>query len=117
MSLRNNNVLKFFAILLFSFELLAPSFLSAAISEPRIESGSKTTFALPSHAVSSFLLLEERNEEEREGKDIFLSAALYPIYWFTVSQETKGFQGQLFLNRDRPGTQQALFKLHCTFLI
>jgi hypothetical protein len=114
--LRKNNALKFFAILLFSFELLAPSLFGSTSSELRIENDSKLTFAQSLHSLSSFFLLEERNEEEREGKDILFSPSLYPIYWFTVSQETKEFQSQLFLNRDS-SLPQSLFKLHCTFLI
>jgi hypothetical protein len=115
--IRNNNVLKFFIILLFSFELIAPSLFSASISEPKIESSSKATFTLSSHALSSFLLLEERNEEEREGKDILLTVVLYPIYWFTLSLKASGCLSQFSVNRNLHPTQRALFKLHCVFLI
>ena len=85
MHLRNNTILKFFAILLFSFELLAPSVLGANIEIPVMESTEKISIHQSAIMFSSFLL-EERSEEEREGKDMnLISFDFYLINWVTIS--------------------------------
>jgi hypothetical protein len=119
MNLRNNKILKLFAILLFSFELLASSAISAIIKEPIIESEAKTSLSQSQNQNFSFLLfLEERSEEEREGKDVFV-APNDPFRTFSsapavlVSSLTLGFSS----NKERFDTHPLLFKLHGVFLI
>lgn len=78
MSLRTSKALKFFAILLFSFEMIAPALISS--DGPAQEKASGKSFHNASHAAGyiSSLLFEENSgeEEERESKDHKLSHCL-----------------------------------------
>ena len=117
MHLRNNTILKFFAILLFSFELLAPSVLGANIEIPVMESTEKISIHQSAIMFSSFLL-EERSEEEREGKDInLISFDFYLINWVTVSSKITDHQRSIFSNKEQYNTHPPFFILHHTFLI
>ncbi len=67
MQLRNNNVLKYLALLLFSMELLTPSFFQAGQSA---EIRAKRDFFLQIQKQNSqqFLLFAEENEENEESE-------------------------------------------------
>jgi len=70
MGLRSNSILKYFIIVLFSFELLAPAFMAG----PLTQHFDKTSDAQYSQQVGSLdyltaFLFEESSSEEREGKD------------------------------------------------
>jgi hypothetical protein len=73
MRLRSNKLLKFFAILLFSFEMIAPALVTSATSEVSVKSDDQTSLSTTtSHLaslMSSLLFEETNNEEERESKD------------------------------------------------
>jgi hypothetical protein len=70
MTLRKSIFLKFFALLLFTFELLAPVYLTS-----RVEGQENETNQLQLHTTTplgffaSLLYEEAGNEEEREGKE------------------------------------------------
>ena len=71
MSLKNNKFLKYFSILLFCLELLAPVFLYTPTEQLDFETRQKNIHDV-SHQFNllTFLLCEEAgNEEEREGRD------------------------------------------------
>ncbi len=70
MVLRNNQALKFFAILLFSFELLAPAFLSISQVNTIADGSTKNTLSASHTNIYALLAIEEINEEEREGKNL-----------------------------------------------
>lgn len=72
MLLRNNSLLKLFAILLFVFELLAPSILNVNSKEIIVENGKQICITHTDLGFLSYLLIEEKSEEEREGKDLLL---------------------------------------------
>ena len=70
MLLKNNTVLKYLALLLFSFELLAPIYLAAQIKFP--ERCDKETLNEKSGTIILFSVLlseEAGSEEERDGKE------------------------------------------------
>lgn len=64
MLLRNNSLLKFLAILLFVFELLAPSILHATAKEMVVESGEQICITHTHLGFLSYLLIEEKSEEK-----------------------------------------------------
>ena len=71
MSLKNNNALKYFALLLFTFELLSPVFLFSSVKGYE-ESNPQISLHSTSHSLNllTFLICEEAgNEEERESKE------------------------------------------------
>ncbi|HMJ71292.1 MAG TPA: hypothetical protein VK508_20490 [Cyclobacteriaceae bacterium] len=71
MNLRTSKVLKYFAILLFSFEMIAPALIPAAEQPQDVyESESYTNATHPTNLISSLLFEENTGEEEeRESKD------------------------------------------------
>ncbi len=119
MHLRNNKILKLFAILLFSFELLASSAISAMIKEPEAPSDSRTTFChLQSQSISALLFLEERSEEEREGKDAFIiTSDLFKIFSLSPTAQSSSLALHFSSNKELFDTHPPLFKLHGVFLI
>ena len=119
MNLRNNKILKLFAILLFSFELLASSAISAIVKEPVLESEAKTALSRSQNQNISFLLfLEERSEEEREGKGIFIASNdLFKTFPPTPSAFSSSLPLHFSANIERFDTHPPLFKLHGVFLI
>src|SRR5687767_7814327 len=70
MALRKSTLLKFFALLLFTFELLAPVYLASRV-EGQGEESSHVQLQTPTplNVFSSFLYEEVGNEEGREGKE------------------------------------------------
>jgi hypothetical protein len=70
MALRKSFILKFFALLLFTFELLAPVYLSSKVDSQLEESSDLQWHTSTPFTVFSSLFYEEAgNEEEREGKE------------------------------------------------
>jgi len=70
MALRKSTFLKLLALLLFSFELLAPVYLSSKV-EKQAEENSHVQLneSTPLSVFSSLLYEEAGSEEEREGKE------------------------------------------------
>jgi len=116
-NLRNNTILRFFAILLFSFELLAPAFLGAPACEFETHEGSSAISLQPSHTLTSLLFVEERNEEERNSRDFFLTENFLAVSWFATASLTENKALQIFQVGDKFNTHPPLFHLHCVFQI
>ena len=70
MALRKSTFLKFFALLLFTFELLAPVYLSSKV-DGQVEESSRVQLhtSTPISVFSSLFYEEAGNEEGREGKE------------------------------------------------
>jgi len=120
MPLRYNKILKLFAILIFSFELLAPVLLMAKSKQttndsPATLSCNITEQAKPADLLSQ-LLFEEVGSEEREGKDgCLLSVCFVEVY--NQLQKFQPIQVTWFLPKDKFDTQPSLFTLHRVLLI
>lgn len=116
MLLKRNKVLKLVAILLFSFELLAPAIFASSHqpSTVRLES---INFASRSHSIDLFsgLIFEEANEE-REGKDHSLTGICF-IEIFSVLHQFKSTDTAWFAPRQRFDTRPSLLTLHRVLLI
>ncbi len=117
MPFRYNKILKLFAILLFSFEILAPAVL---LTTPETNLNSQNSKRLSelnqSFDILSHLLFEEVNCEEREGKD----DCLISLSFTEVFNELQKFEKPLItwsLPKDLFDTQPSLFKLHRVLLI
>ena len=121
MRIRTNKVLKFFALLLFSLEFLAPAML-VDITDPQ---GTQDKIQLVDGAHHQNMLYSifteeiSENEEGREGqKDIILftdfdfSSSVLQLLGSAPSSSKN-----LSITSERFDTQPALFKLNCTFLI
>lgn len=118
MLLRYTKMLRVFAILLFSFELLAPAVLLGA---PESNLTSENTLSQISEQNQSLdliahLLFEEVNNEEREGKDDFLISVCF-IEVFNELQKFEPIQVTWSLPKDRFDTQPSLYTLHRVLLI
>jgi hypothetical protein len=119
MLLRYNRVLKIFAILLFSFELLlplaalaAPAGLPAEIDHPA-NTLSELTYSAD---FLSHLLCEEVNNEEREGEDDSLISVCY-VEIFSELQKFKPVNLSWSLPREQFDTEPSLFTLYRVFQI
>jgi hypothetical protein len=118
MQLRNSSVLKFFAILLFSFELLAPTLLSAGNQEATMSDSSKKSLSVAQANIYSFLFLEECNEEEREGKDALpLFIEFYSVRNLAFANNTCSINIPLHSKQNLFDTHPPLYQLNQTFLI
>jgi hypothetical protein len=112
MKLRSFTILKYLVILLFSFELLAPSFIASSErqGEERPQNYSFTNYTGTVDYLSA-LLYEENSSEERESKD-----SLYPsIYFFDVLNDLEKFKTQSvprLVEKERFDTQPSLYTLH-----
>lgn len=119
MLLRYNRVLKVFAILLFSFELLLPV-AAMALPTGTFTHANHSANTLSEHTYStdllSQLLFEEINNEEREGKENLLISVCF-IEIFSELQKFKPVRLTWQLPRQRFDTQPALFTLHRAFQI
>ncbi|MEQ1584692.1 MAG: hypothetical protein ABL895_02345 [Cyclobacteriaceae bacterium] len=120
MPLRYNKILKLFAILLFSFELLAPAALIAAPTESFNSQESQSISNLSESAQSfdllSHLIFEEVYNEVREGKD----DCLISVCFVEVFSELQKFEPVLItwvLPKDRFDIQPSLYTLHGVLLI
>lgn len=116
-NLRHSTILRFFAILLFSFELLAPAFFVSSTVEQKTEEGSSSLLLQPSHTLSYLLFIEERNEEEKEGRDFSLTQDVHVISWFATPSLTENKVLPNFQVSNHFNTHPPLFHLHCVFQI
>ena len=119
MAMRKLTKLKIFSLLLFIFELLAPTYL-AAIS-PSTES---EDYKIVSHSgvfsFSTFLSEEAGNEEEREGRDNHKIGVeiVSPGFNFLPSlPQTKDASHQFILSHHLPQDKHSLIILYGTFRI
>lgn len=118
MPFRYNKILKFLAILLFSFELLAPACLpDHELGETRQPSDQASLNALsPSFDYLSHLIFEEASSEEREGKDdVFTDLFVMDVFNVLVKFEPAEVTWQL--PKEQFDTQPALYRLHRILLI
>ncbi len=118
MQLTYHKVLKLAAILLFSFELLAPAVFASA-ELPTDLTSEQTNFASlsPSFDLFSHLIFEETSsEEEREGKaHAFVSISYIEV--FNVLQKFKPTNTRCLLPTERFTTRPSLYTLHRVLLI
>jgi hypothetical protein len=120
MPLRYNKILKLFAILIFSFELLAPFAFIASQKEATEDTPSKDGYSIRESIQSvdllSHLIFEEVGSEEREGKnDCFISVCFVEVF-----SELKKFEPVRItwsVPKDQFDTQPSLFKLHRALII
>jgi hypothetical protein len=118
MLLRYNRILRIFAILLFSFELLAPAFV-LGVPESNLHSQSvKIHISEQNQPIDliAHLIFEEVNNEEREGKDDYLISVCF-IEVFNELQKFEPIQVTWSLPKDRFDTQPSLYTLHRVLLI
>jgi len=119
MPLRYNKILKLFAILIFSFELLAPVFFISKPMQAR-ESISSIGYTLSEQTLPvdllTQLLCEEVGSEEREGKnDCFLSVCFVEVY--SQLQKFQPLRITWSLLKDQFDTKPSLFTLNRVLLI
>lgn len=117
MPFRYNKILKFLAILLFSFELLAPACLPQESGETHSPRNQASLNDL-SHSFDyiSHLLFEEASSEEREGKDdVFTDLFVMDVFNALVKFESAEVTWQL--PKEQFDSQPALYRLHRILLI
>ena len=112
MGLRSNSILKHFIILLFSFELLAPAFMTG----PLTQHFDKSSDAQYSQHIGSLdnltaFLFEESNSEEREGKDydvefLFVADTFNELEKFVQTSICRSYV------QERINSQPSLYTLH-----
>jgi hypothetical protein len=111
MGLRSNSILKYFILLLFTFELLAPAFMGGPLAQ-RINKSSDTQYT--QHAGSpdclTAFLFEESNSEEREGKDYDVDF-LFVADTFNVLKKFEQTNACRSYVQDRINSQPALYTL------
>ncbi len=117
MPFRYNKALKLFAILLFSFEMLAPAVLITS-PETSLDSPNSKRLSESNRTVDllAHLIFEEVGSEEREGKDDCLIGLNFTEV-FNELQKFENTQITWSLPKDRFDTQPSLFKLHRVLLI
>jgi len=118
MLLRSSKVLRILAILLFSFEVLAPA-LWHGESDKIIEAQKTTTYFCDQNQpidLISHLIFEEVNNEEKEGKDYDLLSVSY-VEVFNELEKFIPHQVVGPLPKDRFDIQPALYKLHSVLII
>ncbi len=118
MLLRYNKILRILAIIIFSFELLAPAVL---LGVPESETTSQNTNNQITEQnkpidLIAHLIFEEVNNEEREGKDDSLISVCF-IEVFNELQKFEPIQVTWSLPRDRFDIQPSLYTLHRVLLI
>lgn len=118
MDLKHSKILKLAAILIFSFELLAPALFAFTELEGDLKAGQAKFNTNPhSFTVLSNLVFEEvSNEEEREGKDDTLISFSF-IEIFNVLQKFKPDNITWLLPVNRSERQPSLFTLYRVLLI
>ncbi len=121
MHLRHNKILKLAAIFLFSFELLMPSIFASMLDKDCAleQVGISVLTSKPRTGLSTFLLFEEKGEEEREGKESFTLGFLdfYSCSTYNASSQKTGIELYLLDIKRLFNTHPPLFKLHQVFLI
>ena len=121
MRLRTNQVLKIFALLLFSLEFLAPALL-VDIADP---SGSRDKVQIidgARHQNILYSILAEEVTENEEGRENHKEVILFTDVNFTFASlqllGTKPASNKYSsIISEQFKTQPALFKLNCNFLI
>lgn len=118
MLLRYNKILRIFAILLFSFELLAPAVLLGSPESNLISENTTSHFSKQNQPLDliAHLIFEEVNNEEREGKDDFLISVCF-IEVFNELQKFEPLQVIRLLTKDRFDTKPSLYTLNRVLLI
>jgi hypothetical protein len=121
MRLRHSKILKLLAIILFSFELLMPSIFASTLDKDYIIEPHGKNILSPIHGtgLSTFLIFEERSEEEREGKDdvAYTLVDFYSDFFCNAPAQSIGSELSLVHTRRLFNTHPPLFKLHQVFLI
>jgi hypothetical protein len=117
MLLRYNKILRIFAILLFSFEMLAPA-LWLGDHESSITQKSTTYFSHENQSIDliAHLICEEANSEEREGKNDYLIDVSF-VEVFNELEKFQPVQISWSLPKDRFDIQPSLYTLHRVLLI
>lgn len=118
MQLRYNKVLKLIAILLFSFELLAPAAFSSTENGNSTAITDTTKYSTLSHSLDflSHLIFEESgSEEEREAKHTLNSLVFTEV--FSELQKFEPLNVTWSSPIERFDTQPALFRLHRVLII
>lgn len=121
MRLRTNQVLKIFALLLFSLEFLAPAFLVDIADTTGSQDKVQLTDGARHHNIFYSILTEEVTENE-EGREDHKEVILFIDVNFTFaslqllgSKPTSNKFSSII--SEQFDTQPALFKLNCNFLI
>ncbi|HZY78459.1 MAG TPA: hypothetical protein VFE50_02980 [Cyclobacteriaceae bacterium] len=125
MKLRTSKALKFFAILLFSLEMIAPALLPTLIGDAQAIRNDSQTQLTGTSSLTNFItsLLFEENageEEERESKDDKHSVCFTDfglVQAFVELTTTRSHQVAWVEPNKRAISQPALFTLLHTFLI
>ncbi len=110
-------MLRIFAILLFSFEMLAPA-LWLGDHENSITQKSTTNYNDLHQPIDliTHIICEEANSEEREGKDDYLIDVRF-VEVFNELQKFQPVQITWSLPKDRFDIQPSLYTLHRVLLI
>jgi len=118
MLLRYNKMLRVFAILLFSFEMLAPALLMGAPESTLTSENTITHLTGQNQPIDliAHLIFEEVNNEEREGKDDYLISVCF-IEVFNKLQKFEPIHVTWSLPKDRFDTQPSIYTLHRVLLI
>lgn len=122
MSLRTSTALKFFAILIFSFELLAPAIVHAETPADSNANRSRSSITQTAHfSVISMLLMEENSSEEEKGNRDHRAVLSFTDLGFIVTflqiTDAEPKTTHWVPTHERFGSQPPLFTLHRTFLI
>jgi hypothetical protein len=122
MNLRKSKALKFFAVLLFSLEMIAPALISSVEAEPGYDNNQSALTSATGHLTNfiASLLFEENagEEEERESKDkhtIFIDLDFDLA--FIELRTTQSRQISWVEEHQRTTTRPPLFTLLHTYLI
>ncbi len=116
MLLMSNKVLKLVAILLFSFELLAPAAFASVQQSLELKS-ERINFRPLTHTLDLFSgLIFEEVSEEREGKNHALTGICF-IEIFSVLHKFKPTDTAWLTPHQRFDTQPSLLTLHRVLLI
>jgi hypothetical protein len=116
MPFRYNKILRLFAILLFSFEMLAPAVLVATPENPKTQHSESVNESQRPIDFLTHLLFEEVNNEEREGKNDGL-VGLSCTELFSELQKFEPIQVTGSLPKEHFDTHPPLFTLHRVLLI
>ncbi len=118
MQLRNSYLLKFFAILLFSFELMAPALLNTEAQPDDSDARDQSHLTAAQSSINSLLFLEECNEEEREGKDALpLAIEVYLFKYLSLANYSCRTNIPLQSRQNLFDTHPPLYQLYQVFLI
>jgi hypothetical protein len=112
MGLRSNSILKYFIILLFSFELLAPAFMVGPLTQ-HFDKTSDTQYSqhIGSLDYLTAFLFEESSSEEREGKDYVIEF----LFVADIFNELMKFEHTSICRsyvQDQISSQPSLYTLH-----